>query len=744
MAITNSDGSIILSTKVDTSGVKKATNDLRSEAMKLAAQYRKAGMTQSEAQKKAYRELGITTKETEKATKTTKKYGEQVKSTKNAVLPALGKIASALAAAFSINVLINFGKEAINLASDLQEVQNVVDTAFGDMSYKIEDFSKNAIETFGLSELAAKQWASTMMAMGTGMGQALEVGSDMAVELTGRLADVMSFYNKTEEEAFTLGKAIYSGETEPLKAIGIIMTEVNLELFAMQKGYKQAYKEMDAANKLLVRQQFFLEKTALAAGDYTKTADGWANQTRTLTQRWKEMQAAFGETFIALGVLVLPLVEDVIEGLNQIAAMLKVISANFGLIKTAESANSQISSDSEQTAENIENQTENQKELNKELKKSLAGFDDIQILSSQTAASVDDAGENPFDVTDIGGVSAGAGTQASVDNLHTEEISTELIEFTAIIAGALVAVGLILLFNGQIGWGLGFIIGGAGAFGVANAYVQTMDVTNETRKTFEAITLIVSALMWVVGVILVCSGVGLPIGLGLIAAAWAGAGSVVAPRWDTIVFAVERVWNSIISLVQKAVVPIGILLIITGINVGLGLGLLGYSTATGFADFSLFEGIFEAIKSVWQKIKDFWDKNIHRIFTFGFWRDLGATAVNGLISAFESGLNTIIFELNNFIYNINAITAAFGWDALHIDSISSISLPRIPVAEGSVIPTNPAFTSGGGGALTGKTPIQQTTKEVEERYYLNETEVMSLFYRLAEGGRRLQGEGVLK
>ena len=225
MAISGGDGSIVLTTKVDTSGVNKGMSSIK----------------------------GI-----------------------------ISKIGGVMAAAFSVSLLTNFGKAAIDLASDLQEVQNVVDTAFGDMSYKIEKFSKTAIEKFGLSELSAKQWASTMMAMGSGMGQSMEIGSDMAVELTGRLADVMSFYNKTEEEAFTLGKAIYSGETEPLKSIGIIMTENNLALFAMSKGYKQAYKDMDASNKLLIRQQFFLEQTSLAAGDYTKTADGWANQTRIL------------------------------------------------------------------------------------------------------------------------------------------------------------------------------------------------------------------------------------------------------------------------------------------------------------------------------------------------------------------------------------------------------------------------------------------------------------------------------
>ncbi|MBQ4345773.1 MAG: phage tail tape measure protein, partial [Oscillospiraceae bacterium] len=123
-------------------------------------------------------------------------------------------IAAAAGAAFSVKVLVDFGKQAVSLASDLQEVQNVVDTAFGDMSHKMEQFADTAIEMYGLSKLTAKQTGSTFMAMASSMGIAAASASDMAVSLTGLSADMASFYNVAQDVSSTALKSIFTGETE--------------------------------------------------------------------------------------------------------------------------------------------------------------------------------------------------------------------------------------------------------------------------------------------------------------------------------------------------------------------------------------------------------------------------------------------------------------------------------------------------------------------------------------------------
>lgn len=569
MAIANSDGSIILSTKVDTSGMEQGTKNLKSQAAKLAAEYRKAGMSQSEALKKARSEIERTRKETEKATKSTQTYGEKAKTAFQGVGSALKSLAGYLAIAFSVTKIIQFGNEAINLASDLQEVQNVVDTAFGNMAYKIEKFSKTAIEQFGLSELAAKQWASTMMAMGSGMGQSMEIGSDMAVELTGRLADVMSFYNKTEEEAFTLGKAIYSGETEPLKSIGIIMTENNLSLFAMSKGYKQAYKDMDAANKLLVRQQFFLEKTSLAAGDYTKTADGWANQTRTLTQRWKEMQSVFGETIIAFGVIVLPVINTIIDGLKQIAIMLKIAAKSFGLVK--EETNTTLEKQAEKTEETAKSQekvTDNIKDTNKELKKTLAGFDDIQILSAQTAQNTQPT-ETEFDKI----TTTGDGNIIPDGSAYADEINETLAAIMQTVAVSMIAIGLILLFTGNVGWGIGAIISGLGLESVSVATITETDPSVEITNSLLALQGVAVGASVALGIMMIFMGSkGLGVGLIVYGAAQLGVAIYEISQFD--VSPIESTINTIQGVAAGAMLALGFFLLYFKVNMPLAISLI--------------------------------------------------------------------------------------------------------------------------------------------------------------------------
>ena len=198
---------------------------------------------------------------------------------------SLKRIAGLLATSFSIGSLIKFGKQSLELASDLTEVQNVVDTSFGSMSSKMEAFAQTSADTYGISKLSAKNIASTYAAMAQGMGQGLNEATDKALEMTGRVADIASFYNLTLDRVNTIGRAVYSGETEPLKQIGVIMTEAQLQTFALSNGYKTLYKNMSAAEKLEVRQAYFLAQTNLAAGDFVRTQNSWANQTRILSER---------------------------------------------------------------------------------------------------------------------------------------------------------------------------------------------------------------------------------------------------------------------------------------------------------------------------------------------------------------------------------------------------------------------------------------------------------------------------
>lgn len=300
-------------------------------------------------------------------------------------------LASTVGLAFGMKELVEFGSKAINAASDLAEAQNVVDTAFGSMSYKMEQFAATALDTYGISELTAKNMGSTYMAMAKGMGVAEGAASDMAVTLTGRLSDIMSFYNKSQTEVDTIGRSLITGETEPLKAIGVVMTQTNLEAYAMAQGLKTAYNEMSAQEQLLVRYKYFLEQTAMAEGDFADTSEGWANQTRLLSERLNQFITNFGQLLINAFTPVLQFANEAVSFLNDL--FFGGNEEDSTAVKNAEAVADEVSA--------VGTEADKSK---KKLNNLLSGFDELHIISSTKSKSSEtiDAG---IDTSDLLGVS---------------------------------------------------------------------------------------------------------------------------------------------------------------------------------------------------------------------------------------------------------------------------------------------------------------------------------------------------
>ena len=150
---------------------------------------------------------------------------------------------------FGLSEIKNQVSQAINYASDLQEVQNVVDTVFGKNSV-VDDWSKNTLEAFGLNELSAKRFSGTMGAMLKSSGVSGQAVTDMSMKITELAGDMASFYNLEGEEAFNKLRSGISGETEPLKQLGINMSVANLEAFALSQGIQTAFSEMSQAEQV--------------------------------------------------------------------------------------------------------------------------------------------------------------------------------------------------------------------------------------------------------------------------------------------------------------------------------------------------------------------------------------------------------------------------------------------------------------------------------------------------------------
>ena len=291
---------------------------------------------------------------------------------------AVTKLGAAFGVVFGVQQLVKFAKASVDLASDIQEVQNVVDTAFGDMSYKMEQFAKTAIETYGISELTAKKTGSTFAAMASGTDVAIDAASDMAVALTGLSADMASFYNVSQETAAIALYSVFTGETETLKKFGVVMTEVNLQAFALSKGITKSFRAMSQAEKVQLRYEYVMAQTALAHGDFAKTSDNWANQTRMLSDRWKELSSIVGT-----GIM-----HTLAPGLRLLNSLLSstISSAEVAYATLAKifGWETDIAAQTAAVTDNISDSVSEQEALTDAVaatKKQLAGFDEINQLS---------------------------------------------------------------------------------------------------------------------------------------------------------------------------------------------------------------------------------------------------------------------------------------------------------------------------------------------------------------------------
>lgn len=252
-------------------------------------------------------------------------FGKGVKSMKgqiNGLSGAVGKLGGVIAAAFAVKEIIRFGKESLRLGSDLQEVQNVVDVTFTTMNEQVNEFAKNAAETAGLSETMAKRYAGTFGAMAKAFGFAESESYNMATALTQLAGDVASFYNLTQDEAYTKLKSVFSGETETLKDLGVVMTQSALDSYAMANGYGKTTKAMSEAEKVALRFAFVTNQLNAASGDFIRTQDSWANMTRILSLNFDSFKANIGQALISIFT-------PFLQVINQIVAKMAELSSRF-------------------------------------------------------------------------------------------------------------------------------------------------------------------------------------------------------------------------------------------------------------------------------------------------------------------------------------------------------------------------------------------------------------------------------
>ena len=244
------------------------------------------------------------------------------------------KLGTVIAATFAVGKIVQFGKECIELGSDLQEVQNVVDVVFTTMSDKVDEFAKNAAEAAGLSETMAKRYTGTFGAMAKAFNFAEDEAFNMSTSLTQLAGDVASFYNITQDEAYTKLKSVFTGETETLKDLGVVMTQNALDAYAMANGYGMTTKEMTEQQKVALRYRFVLDQLSASSGDFQRTSDGWANQMRILRLNLDSFKANIGQGFINIFTPVIKVLNTVISRLATAADYFRRFTELFSVKQT--------------------------------------------------------------------------------------------------------------------------------------------------------------------------------------------------------------------------------------------------------------------------------------------------------------------------------------------------------------------------------------------------------------------------
>lgn len=321
-----------------------------------------------------------------------------------------------IAAGLSIAAFTKFTKDCLEVGSNITEVQNVVDTAFKGLSGSADEWASNAMTNFGLSELSAKKYMGVFGQMNDAMGITGKTALDMAENVTGLTGDVASFYNLGTNEAYTKLKSIWTGETETLKDLGVVMTQTNLDQYALNNGFGKTTAKMTEQEKVMLRYQYVTSALSNATGDFVKTQDSWANQTRILSLRFEQLKASLGKGFIALFT-------PILRGLNTVLAGLQKVADGFATftqmltgadISSSASAITGLGDIASDTADNVSGIGDAASSTAKQIEKSLAGFDQIEKLSEPTDSSSSSGGG-----TSSGGLGIDTGVTAESTNVSS-------------------------------------------------------------------------------------------------------------------------------------------------------------------------------------------------------------------------------------------------------------------------------------------------------------------------------------
>ena len=565
-----------------------------------------------------------------------------------------------------------------------------------------------------------------------------------------------SFYNVEQAVASTALKSIFTGETETLKQFGVVMTEVNLQEYALSKGISKAISKMSQQEKVMLRAEYVMEQLNLASGDFLKTQDSWANQTRILTERWKEFKSIIGTGLITALTPALHFLNNFLQTLIDVSnAIGEVLTELFGL-KVQKFSSKPVTDATDQMSDGLADVTSNAKEAERAMTNAQAAFDDVDVLEQKDASTSNgsesylgsaeietESYENVWDeafnnvekrtktfskrMKELLEPIAEAFKSYKTGEITLGELSATVLSFTitnleeAIITGLdtvdWFAVGQnIYDFITNIEW--------------ENIFSKTIDLGVATFKIIPELIIgfasnpVSEVFASIFGVEIddfwkfieqETKGKGfageinfdlvMPLILDYVKEEWDVKGEEINEWMEENIFSLF----SIETWMQK------------GTNIGIGLAQ------------SWME-----IKRKWsEKISTWWGEDVKPWFTIEKWKQLGTDMANGIGSGFktvvqsvknvindvlthiENGLNGAIDWLNGIIEGYNHIATLASWDT--VPMIESVSLPRL--AQGAVFQGGSPYMAIVNDQPAGQTNIETPLATMIEAFQTAMTEM---------------------
>ena len=312
----------------------------------------------------------------------------------------------------------------------------------------------------------------------------------------------------------------------------------------------------------------------------------------------------------------------------------------------------------------------------------------------------------------LGLVAIGAASIAAAAALNWDELgdtmAQKLAQIGAIIGPCIAVVGVLLCLIGNLPLGIGMIIAGAAIFGVSEAVLNWDALGSTITEKLGNIASIVGGVLAALGVILMFTGVAFPLGLAMVIAGSALLiGGSIAAQWDSVPNTVRDKMALIMKVIGGFLVVLGVILLFTGVGVPLGLGLIlaGAGLLGASAVAANWNFLTDKVKGCWESIKRYYNSNIKKYLSIDYWKGKASDIITGLCNGIRNGFSKLKSAVSDTVSNAwNKVKSTFSGSSSSSGRtratvsaqatsarIYSTDVPEL--ARGAVIPANKRFVA---------------------------------------------------